>query len=739
MVTSHNGQPFLGPLMRRRSDAFIAIGIFAVAVLVRGVYLAESSDNPTFGYPIVDSSTYHEMAAELARNGQMDSGYFWQPFFYPFFLSVVYRLAGPSVLAAKLVQALLGGATCTLSYLLGRRVFSRAVGIAAGLIMAFYGPLIFFETELLAAGWAAFWAVTLCLLLLGAASQPTIKRCLLLGLCTVLAIITRPTFLPFCAAALIWLAWRWARQVQFRRWALFTAAFATGFGIVAIPLGVCFRRTTGRLTILPYSAGLNMYIGNNPNSRQTLTIRPGWEWRQLLEQPMREGLEGPWDKQAYFMRQVRQYLMSDPAGFAAGIGRKTLQFVSSREIPRNIDPYLFARWSLVLSVLNPKAAGFGFAFGLILPLALLGLMARWREVPGPVWLLLLAYPAAVITVFVAGRYRVPIVPVAAVMAAAGGGFIIQAASRRQWGLLGLSAVSVAGTVVLSSLPGPFWEEQANYEAEMYCGLGYHYAHADNYDRAIRDLNQAIKLSPKYTEAYNNRGLTYSSKGEYDLAIRDLDKTIELNPSYAEAYSNRGVTYLAKGDYDRAIRDFDQAIALNPAYAHAYNNRGIAYGSKGEYDRAIRDLNKAIELNPRLADAYNNRGMAYGRKGEYDQAIRDLNEAIELNPGNAEAYNNRGMAYGSKGEDDQAICDFNEAIELNPSYTGAYHNRGLAYGSKGKYDLAVRNFEKAVQLAQAAGNEKLAKYIQSRLELYKARRPHRELFTPQDRTSPEPKE
>ena len=171
-----------------------------------------------------------------------------------------------------------------------------------------------------------------------------------------------------------------------------------------------------------------MYVGNNPNSRETLTIRPGWQWQQLIEQPMREGFGGR--EEEYFRRRVRQYLQSDPAGFAAGIGRKTLQFVSSREIPRNIDPYLFSRWSVVLSVLNPKVGSFGFAFGLLLPLALLGLMARWREVPGPVWLLLLAYPAAVITVFVAGRYRVPIVPVAVVMAAAGGGFIIQTARRR---------------------------------------------------------------------------------------------------------------------------------------------------------------------------------------------------------------------------------------------------------------------------------------------------------------------
>ena len=697
MVNSSAGQSFLGPLMRRRSDAFISIGIFAVALLVRGVYLAESSDNPTFGCPIVDSSTYHEMAAELARTGQIGSGYFWQPFFYPFFLSVVYRLAGPSILVAKLVQALLGAATCLLSYLLGRRVFSRAVGIAAGLIVAFYGPLIFFETELLAVGWAAFWAVTLCLLLLGTASRPTIKCCLLLGLCSVLAVITRPTFLPFCAAGWIWLGWRWARQVQLRDWVVFTAALVAGFAIVAIPLGVCFRRATGRLTILPHSGGVNMYIGNNPNSRQTLMIRPGAQWEQLVEQPRREGIKGPWEAQAYFMRQVRQYLTSHPAGFAAGIGRKTLQFVSSREIPRNIDPYLFARWSVLLSVLNPKAAGFGFAFGLILPLALLGLMARGREVPGPFWLLLLAYPAAVITVFVAGRYRVAIVPVAAVMAAAGGGFIIQAARRRRWAVLGLSAVLVSGTVVLGSLPGPFWEEQANYEAEMYRGLGCHYDNVGNYEQAISNYDQAIELNPSYADAYTNRGKDYRRKGEYDQAIRDLNQAIELNPSYAKAYNIRGVAYYSKGQLDLAIGDYNKAIELNPWLIEPYNNRGLAYSIQGKYDQAIRDLDQAIELNPSYAEAYNSRGIAYSMQGKYDQAIRDLNQAIELNPSHAKAYDFRGIAYRSKGEYDQAIRDFDRAIELNPGFAEAYYNRDLAYRRKAALEQAIRDLGKTIEL------------------------------------------
>src|SRR5262249_38751328 len=43
-------------------------------------------------------------------------------------------------------------------------------------------------------------------------------------------------------------------------------------------------------------------------------------------------------------------------------------------------------------------------------------------------------------------------------------------------------------------------------------------------------------------AYNNRGNAYTAKGEYDNAIQDYDQSIKLNPNYARAFNNRGVAY-----------------------------------------------------------------------------------------------------------------------------------------------------------------------------------------------------
>ncbi|MFA5251842.1 MAG: glycosyltransferase family 39 protein, partial [Phycisphaerae bacterium] len=145
---------------------FVACIIFSLALTVRLIYLYESSANPTFQVPIVDSKIYDETARAFVSGQGMVSNFFWQPFFYQFFLSVVYIFSGNSIIFAKIIQVLLGALTCALTYKLGKKIFGERTGIIAGLIAAFYGPMFFYESELLATGWAAFWAVAIVLLFL---------------------------------------------------------------------------------------------------------------------------------------------------------------------------------------------------------------------------------------------------------------------------------------------------------------------------------------------------------------------------------------------------------------------------------------------------------------------------------------------------------------------------------------------------------------------------------------------
>jgi len=175
-------------------------------------------------------------------------------------------------------------------------------------------------------------------------------------------------------------------------------------------------------------------------------------------------------------------------------------------------------------------------------------------------------------------------------------------------------------------------------AQDFINSGNTYYDKGDYDRAIVDYTQAIKLDPNYNDAYYNRGNAYFDKGDYNRAIVDYTQVIKLDPNNDDAYYNRGNTYYNKRDYNRAIADYTQAININPNYAKAYHNRGLVYKNKSDYDRAITDYNQAIKLNPNDAIAYFNRGLVFNIKGDKTRAIVDFETALKLDPNDTEARN-----------------------------------------------------------------------------------------------------
>jgi tetratricopeptide (TPR) repeat protein len=157
--------------------------------------------------------------------------------------------------------------------------------------------------------------------------------------------------------------------------------------------------------------------------------------------------------------------------------------------------------------------------------------------------------------------------------------------------------------------------EQKYKAFTLFSSGKAYFDKSDYDRAIADFNEAIRLDPKYALAFYQRGNAYGRKGDPDRAIADLDEAIRLNPQHADSFVDRGNAYLRKGNQDRAIADYTEAIRLYPTYAIAFNNRGQVYQRKGDNDRALADFNEAIRLDPKYAHAFCNRGRVKLRIGD----------------------------------------------------------------------------------------------------------------------------
>ncbi|MFL5732961.1 MAG: CHAT domain-containing protein, partial [Chloroflexia bacterium] len=192
------------------------------------------------------------------------------------------------------------------------------------------------------------------------------------------------------------------------------------------------------------------------------------------------------------------------------------------------------------------------------------------------------------------------------------------------------ALSGGGVAPLSALQGPA-------DAEGHYNAGVTAWNANDYDKAMAELSEAIRLKPDYAAAYYYRALDYRHKDMYDQAAADFGQVIKLLPDDGHAYYERGLTYTYQSNYASALPDFTRATELMPTSADPYYQRGLTYTELTQYDNAIADFDKVLKLDPSYQDAYYRRGVAHAGKADYTNAVQDFTRAIELNPSNADTY------------------------------------------------------------------------------------------------------
>jgi lipoprotein NlpI/predicted aspartyl protease len=127
--------------------------------------------------------------------------------------------------------------------------------------------------------------------------------------------------------------------------------------------------------------------------------------------------------------------------------------------------------------------------------------------------------------------------------------------------------------------------------------------------------------------HNNRGKAWGIQGQYDKAIADFDEAIRLNPQDALTYGNRGYAWYRKGDNDRAIADYSEAIRLNPLGADYYLLRGYTQFGLGRFDASLPDLTESLRLNANQSYAIIWRYLAQSRSGKPELAKSELSEKL----------------------------------------------------------------------------------------------------------------
>jgi tetratricopeptide (TPR) repeat protein len=229
-------------------------------------------------------------------------------------------------------------------------------------------------------------------------------------------------------------------------------------------------------------------------------------------------------------------------------------------------------------------------------------------------------------------------------------------------LVGASPSEAGNTVAPEKPAGMAFLQTAIYRTKDFESI-------ENCDKAIRDITEAPEwVRQDNPTAFHNRGYAFFQKGQYEEAIRDFGEAIRLSQTESDAYfpcRMRGRAHLELRSWREAIADFTRVLAIEPSDVYAFGCRGAACSELGKHDDAIADCSEALRLNSSFWVAYVFRGFSYLQKGEYEHAIADYSEAIRLDPKCSDYYEKRAAAFRGIGDMSRALTDELKVQELQP--------------------------------------------------------------------------
>lgn len=586
----------------RRDRLRWSLLVFALALAVRGLVVWQLSGSVLFETIIGDGRNYEQWARGIAAGDWIGSEVFYQAPLYPYFLAIVYSLLGDSLPVVRGVQVVLGAAACALLTQAGWRFFSRPVGIAAGLGLALYAPALFSDVSIQKSVLDIFLVCLILWILGGIRDRLHLGACLCLGLSIGALVLTRENALVFPAVLVPWLLAR-PGPSRGRRLAS-AAALAGGVALVLAPVALRNWQVGGEFHLTTSQFGHNLFIGNNEAADGT--YRPVVHWRgdprverqdaiDRAERALGRSLT-PAEVSDYYAGLAWEYIRSQPGDWLALMARKVVLTFNSAEMIDTKDQYSHADLSPVLRV-----TGWVFHFGVLAPLALLGVFVSWPERRRllPLYLLFLAYTATLLVFYVFARYRIPLVPILALFAAAGViGFPGFLRAHR--------ALRIAAAVTATGL------------AALFC----------NWRLVDRDYMRSV--------THYNLGNELFAAGRTDPAIEHYRLAIRQYEDNAQANHNLAALFAGRGDLDRAKAHYQEAIRIAPQAAQSHINLARTLGEMGDPQAAASSYQRALRLTGERADLYDELGQAYAELGEWARAVDAFEHALRLEPGLPEA-------------------------------------------------------------------------------------------------------
>jgi tetratricopeptide (TPR) repeat protein len=592
-----------------RRGGTILLALLLGGLLLRILYIVQLHGSDLWGLLSLDARFYSDLAHRVSSRLSLPEGVVTYNPLYPVFLGLLFRMFGESLLAARIIQSVLGLVTVWLLYESGCRLSIRGSGrnVLAGLIAALmamlYAQFVLFEGSLLATSLVTLLLTASVALLLvidesigrgGSLSRPGVLPFVAFGVGAMLGagVMGRPNlFLVLVPAVPLWFGFKHGKWLP-------AAVCLLGSVMLLMPITIHNGAATGRFIPLPAHGGINLYVGNGPDADGTFSPPPGM--RASMEgyiddaRLRAEALAGKamtdGEASRYWTRAAIDAIRADWGGWFALLGRKTALFWNGAEISDVIDLSFYREisWALRLQFLP---------FSLISALALVGFLVLWKKADRRGIILLFAGAGllSILPFYVNTRYRMPVVPLLILSAAFFVSWAVDLLRERRW-----RSVALAGAllVILFSMTA----------------------------RPMVAVNRSA--------GYTFLGNYHLEQGREGKALAAFEEAYRLDPDRVETVVNYARILRVGGDRGRALQLYGRAYGRWPDFPMLAVEYGSLLEESGEREAADEILRYAVSLGRRrdtvIACKLLSRIAFEGGRGE--EAEHWIRRALELSPG-----------------------------------------------------------------------------------------------------------
>lgn len=496
----------------------------------------------------------------------------------PFFVSPLYlyflRACGISLLAARVVQIVLGSLAAVLMFDTARRWFGDRAALITAILAVGTGVISFYEITILQAALDPFLAaLTLWLLTLSlTAAEPIPALAGALGLSAALFVLNRPNVLlwiPVLAIAVLW-------QQGWRS----TAALVAGFLLALAPVTVRNYAVSHQVVLVASHGGLNFYIGNNPEADGTYHHVPGIRPTiagQEEDAPRAEARHGS------FYRRAWNWMTSHPRAALGLFLRKIAYTFNQTDLALNYSYSFFTHdvgSPLKFLVIGPW---------LLFPLGLAGAARNLRDRSFALWATFIpVYALSVALFFVSSRYRLPLlIP----MCIAAGAMFVRPRIL-PWIA---AAVLAAGVCWNFGLDDGRSHERTN--------LAVYLIEQHRFDEAERLIDDTETITRDPNTLHMRSAEAFAAAGDPARTLLMLQRIEAPVPPDAAAMARElGVHFVQGGQPQQALAAFTVAHRIDPANASDLLNMAVLEAQMGNLEAARADANAAIRLRPGYAQA-----------------------------------------------------------------------------------------------------------------------------------------